>query len=82
MGSNSCALPRITNAYDDIHRSPSNIKTEKSDGRYRLIDTLQPLTTESGLKRRARHEANQRHSEIRESSPRSYRNSSANEADI
>jgi hypothetical protein len=81
MWSDSFALPSAASGYDDIHRSPSNAKTEKGDDRDRPFDVLQPFTTESGPTRRARHAANQRHSKARESSRISYRNSSANEAD-
>jgi hypothetical protein len=81
MRSDSYALPSATNGYDDIHRSPSNAKAEKSDGRDMQFDILQPLTIESGPTRRARHTAKEQHGKAREPSRRSYRNSSANEAD-
>jgi hypothetical protein len=81
MRPDSYALPSTANGYDDIHRSPSNAKTEKSDGRDKPFDILQPLTIESGPIRRARHAAKQQRGKAREPSRRSYRNSSANEAD-
>jgi hypothetical protein len=81
MWSDSYALPSAASGYGEIHRNPSNAKTEKSDGRDRPLDILQPLTTESGPTRRARHAVYKRHSKARESSQISYRNSSANEAD-
>jgi hypothetical protein len=81
MWSNSCALPCTTDAYDDIHRSPSNTKTEKSNGRDKPFGIPQPLTTESGPTRRARHVATRQHGKDREPSRIGYRNSSANEAD-
>jgi hypothetical protein len=81
MRSDSYALPSTANGYDDIHRSPSNAKTEKSDGRDKPFDILQPLTIESGPTRRAHHAAKQQHGKAREPSRRSYRNSSANKAD-
>jgi hypothetical protein len=80
MWSNSYTLPSVASGYDNIHRSSSNTKTGQSDGRDRPFDNLQPLSTESGSTRRARHAANQRHDKARESSGISYRNSSANEA--
>jgi predicted RNase H-like nuclease (RuvC/YqgF family) len=81
MWSDSYALPSATSGYDDIHRSLSNAKTEKSDGRDKPFDILQPLTIVSGPTRRARHAATRQHGQARESDRISYRNSSANEAD-
>jgi hypothetical protein len=81
MWSDSYALPSAANGYNNIHRSPSNAKTEKSYGRDKPFDILQPLTTESESGDRARHAANQLHSEAQKYSRISYRNSSGNEAD-
>jgi hypothetical protein len=81
MWSDSYALPSAASGYDEIHRNPTNAKTEKSDGRDRPLDILQLLTTESGPTRRARHAVYKRHIKAQESSRISYRNSSANEAD-
>jgi hypothetical protein len=81
MRSDSYALPSAASGYDDIRRSPSNVKTEKSDGRDKPSDILQPITIESGPTRRARHVATQQHGKAQESSRISYRNISANEAD-
>jgi hypothetical protein len=68
--SDSYALPSAASGYDDIYRSPSNAKTEKSDSRDKPFDILQPLTVKSRPTCRAW-----------ESSRRIYRNSGANEAD-
>jgi hypothetical protein len=81
MRSDPYALLSAANGYGDIHRNPSNAKTEKSDDRDKPFDILQPLTIESGPIRRARHAAKQQRGKAREPSRRSYRNSSANEAD-
>jgi predicted RNase H-like nuclease (RuvC/YqgF family) len=81
MWSDSYALPSAASGYDDIHRSPSNAKTEKSDDRDKPFDILQPLTIESGPTRRARHAVTQQHGQARDLDRISYRNSSANEAD-
>jgi hypothetical protein len=81
MRSDSYALPSASSGYDDIHRSPSNAKFKKSEDRDKPFDILQPLTIESGPTRRARHAAKQQRDKAREPSRRSYRNSSANEAD-
>jgi hypothetical protein len=81
MRSDPYALLSAASGYGDIHRNPSNAKTEKSNGRDKPFDILQPLTIESGPIRRARHAAKQQRGKAREPSRRSYRNSSANEAD-
>jgi hypothetical protein len=79
--SNSSAWPNTASGHEDIHRSPLDTTTKKSDAQDEQFDIQQLAETGNKSTRIAHHAAIQRHSKVQESRRISYRNSGASAAE-